>query len=608
MDQEERRAENVKRVPIETLVEICGQDRAVPPFEAEAVEVSGRGMHVRTGYLPEAGSPLVCRFEDRGREILVEGEVAWRAEDEHGGEFGIKFTALDAGSVEVLRDLCDSDGEVVEATDADPEPEEVEEEALDPLHERQGAKVRLHIDGLGSPMKARVRKGNPKRVDVGSNLEFLKVGKSLEIEEMDQEGERRLALIDSVSVAVDPQSQVPQLVVTLRYEGVDSTPEPAVIDASDEAHEEPLLPSHVPSSRYDELDMVSSDDEIAEEAEAMRGALGNAARSAGVAMSSAGAKLATFSTTASSGVGRWFKTATSKVEALKKKESEAGRPRRTTAPPPSGNFASRRFEKLRGGPATEPSPELQTVPKRGKKKIIAAAAVAGVALCATVYAMSGSDEPPAAETAATPATRSTDVVAVNEQGDPAQPATQVAAAALPAPAPAAPEPNEEGIVADVPLFGPTPMATMEPAPLGAPPDEEPDNIDDIPASKSAPDEAWDDSSAKTQEKKVDPRSVKPWGRGKMHLPVIHRLRLDKPGSAIQGAVGPTGFTIVVPKRKAMEKGKGIAKRDKRIAKFRAVNTPQGAQISFKFKNGVPGYRVRLRKDFVEFLISSPKKK
>jgi hypothetical protein len=55
----------------------------------------------------------------------------------------------------------------------------------------------------------------------------------------------------------------------------------------------------------------------------------------------------------------------------------------------------------------------------------------------------------------------------------------------------------------------------------------------------------------------------------------------------------------------MEAGKYIQKRDDRIARVRTNNGASGAQVSFQFRDGVPAYRVRLRKDFVEFLISAP---
>jgi hypothetical protein len=62
---------------------------------------------------------------------------------------------------------------------------------------------------------------------------------------------------------------------------------------------------------------------------------------------------------------------------------------------------------------------------------------------------------------------------------------------------------------------------------------------------------------------------------------------------------------MVPSRKVMEAAAGIAKRDERIARIRATNTPGGAQVSIRFKGAVPPYRVRLRKDYLEFLISAP---
>src|SRR5690349_1682362 len=221
IERQERRAPGVNRVPVARLVDICGRDANVPAFEAESIELSGRGMHVRTPYLPPLGAPLVCRLEDNGREIVVEGTVSWQRTSDGGGEFGVQFTALDSGSVEALKSLCGL---------TDEPPEEKEPLAPEPSVEPAlaGAAVKLHIDGLGAPMKARVRKGGSKRLQVGSNLEFLKVGRGLQVEDVEQ-GQRRGAKIDAVSIAIDPQTQVPQLVVALRYEGDDTTPEPSVI-------------------------------------------------------------------------------------------------------------------------------------------------------------------------------------------------------------------------------------------------------------------------------------------------------------------------------------------------------------------------------------------
>jgi hypothetical protein len=186
---EERRTEGQGRMPVETLVEVVGNEPGIPAFEAESVDVSARGMHLRTAYLPDEGAPLVCRFEEQGREIVVEGVVAWRREGARGGEFGIEFTALDSRSVDALRELCEPAGKSAgKGEQAAAAPEE--------LPHDNGTKVRLHIDGLGSPMKARVRSGDVQRVQVGSNLEFLKVGRRLEIEDLergDRSGEQGAA-------------------------------------------------------------------------------------------------------------------------------------------------------------------------------------------------------------------------------------------------------------------------------------------------------------------------------------------------------------------------------------------------------------------------------
>jgi hypothetical protein len=55
----------------------------------------------------------------------------------------------------------------------------------------------------------------------------------------------------------------------------------------------------------------------------------------------------------------------------------------------------------------------------------------------------------------------------------------------------------------------------------------------------------------------------------------------------------------------MESGRAIQRRDKRIVQVKTSNQAAGAQVSFQFRGKVPAYRVRLRKDFAEFLISAP---
>ncbi len=232
LENQERRSPNAARVHVDSRVEICGQEPESSAFEAQSINVSSRGMQLRTHFVPEQGQSLVCRFESHGRQIVVEGQVIWRRDAAEGdGEFGVQFTALDGSSVDALKALCTPAAlHVAEVREASP-PGLLDVEA--------GTKVRLHIEGLAAPMKARVKGSSRRRVQVGSNLEFLKVGREIEVESGD-ENPNFLALIDGVEVSIDPRTQVPQLLVTLRRPGIDATPEPAVVDTkarfSDKSH------------------------------------------------------------------------------------------------------------------------------------------------------------------------------------------------------------------------------------------------------------------------------------------------------------------------------------------------------------------------------------
>lgn len=603
-EPEERRDPEKPRKTVSTLVEVCGNVPGIPVFEAESIDVSPHGMHLRTAYLPEQGAPLVCRFESDGREIVVEGMVAWRREGGRGGEFGVKFTALDSRSVDALRNLCGLDSAAPKAEVPIGEP---------------GARVRLHIDGLGSPMKARVKAGGSSKVQVGSSLEFLKVGKRLELEDLDI-GARRSAEIDGVSVIVDPSTQVPQLVVALRFEGsADSTPSPSVADVS--AREPASAGVRIPGSavttdakkaseKPKESPRVSDSEDDGEDAPEMRGRIAVMAANAEESAKRASETLARASAGAAQGAATFFKNAGARLLELRKKSSPP--PRRTTSPAPGSSAAEK--PKLR--PQSGSSPSLEAVPM--KKLSRRTLGIAGGASVATVgillFALRGPSAPPPGASNG----------AVNGELVSEIPAQTKAAAPGASAVPNALGTNSDGLVtANVPLFGPTPLATTEPAPLGPPPGS---NAAAVEASERADarqslgsqmndesfaEESDGDARSSKSEKSSDkgkpqkPEDVAPWGHGKMHEPTIYRIRLDGPGEKIVGTQEPTGFNVTVPERKVMEAVGGIAKRDDRIARVRSNNGDSGAQLSFRFKDDVPSYRVRLRRDYVEVLISAP---
>jgi hypothetical protein len=173
------------------------------------------------------------------------------------------------------------------------------------------------------------------------------------------------------------------------------------------------------------------------------------------------------------------------------------------------------------------------------------------------------------------------------------------------------------------------MATLEPAPLGPAPDElggaapqaskptqarddefsdadRDESFAETPSKKHDKDKDKANKSDKPEKAEVQPEDVKPFVEGKLHLPVIHKLKLDKPGAALQGTKSSSGFTVVIPNRKVMDGGTSIVKRDDRIADVKIKNTDAGARITFVFRGSkVPAYKVRLRHSSVEFFVSSP---
>ncbi|MBI4700277.1 MAG: PilZ domain-containing protein [Deltaproteobacteria bacterium] len=211
----DRRDSRARRVEFGAFVEVGAGEAG--GFEAESLDVSTEGMRLRTAYLPSPGQTLVCRFDGVGGDVVAEGEVAWCKQQARGGELGVRFSRLDANGAALLRDLCAGQAEA--AAEALPEPP-----SADPNEAQPGARVRLHIQGLGSPMRARVRDVAGGEVLIGSNLEFLRVGRDVQLEDVER-GARRVALIEHVAVEIDPESNVPQLVVALRYEDAEREPD-----------------------------------------------------------------------------------------------------------------------------------------------------------------------------------------------------------------------------------------------------------------------------------------------------------------------------------------------------------------------------------------------
>lgn len=625
-------------------------------------------MSVRATHLPELEAPLVMRFQEHGAEVIAEAVVVWRKPADAGSEFGVRFTALDSRSVQALKALCHA--EPVPESEADDRPEGDARDAGDEEYDTEPAPpamasalsslppsarsvtpspapsaVKLHIEGLAAPMQARVRQAGSKQVAFASPLEFLRVGRNVDVEEATL-GQRRRARIDRVDVDVDPESQVPELVVSLRYDSTAPPPrvrtarppatksralerelaEDGSLDDADASggpdlagygeRESPALKATVRSlvpgrPRLDEPELdaadmrrdgpsleidIETDREGLSDAERLRqrldGVLDELSKAARVAR-----QRARHVGAAATRGARWLAT---RAESARRSALAAQRalPRRRTASAPR----SLRAVALRSQTPNAGDAAPRRLPPR---RALAVGAIVISAAAATwigrasprADAVAPTVTPAAAASAAPAAAPSGPAPVIIEE----IPAPSQRPRLLVPPDDGEPEDVAEpaGVVAQVPLFGPT---SLDPAPVrGA----------RAAATRATPERralARAQSNAGAFEAPAPSSRTKPkagaeFTSGRLHLPTVHRLRLDEPGATLRGERTPTGFDVIIPGRKTMESGTAIARRDSRIAKVTTKNGSDGARISFRFRSDIPAYKVRLRNDFIEFFIS-----
>ncbi|MEY2929497.1 MAG: hypothetical protein RL033_246, partial [Pseudomonadota bacterium] len=539
--------------------------------------------------------------------------------------------------------------------------------------------VRLHVAGLSAPLQARVKAQVSNRLELGSQLDFLRVGRALEVEDLAYGG-KRTAYVESLDVSVDPKSRVPELVVSVRYADASdaaqlgssrigtpepqrarslargrsywetevpsttpppTTPRPApergrtpappeldlsnaeeradgtsdgALDGEDERDTTPPpLPLRVdraerpaaaasksadkssskePSSKQPTVELAArarSEEEEQDSAEvdsteALLARLDGLLRGVPQAARAASEQVARWSGAASRGAGQLFAQARRAMSASRRPAA----PRRRTAAAPRSSLRSsplRQTSQPSSQQRSRTDEAADVLRRRGTRTVIWSCLVALLAI-GIGYAARPSRQ------VATPA---------------AARVSSATAAVLPAPATSVPlaRASTPGGAASEPLppLGAAPLrvpsASVAEDEVGVPPSNE------GPSSKSQlQDESPPSPSPSPARGQIVTAGGDEFGQGRMHLPVIYRLRLDEPGGSLRGERTATGFDITIVGRRVLDSANAIAKRDSRIAKVSTHNSSQGTRVSFRFRDEIPAYKVRLRRDAVEFLISS----
>ncbi len=618
----DRRSVVGQRVHFEAMVAIGGASGGAG-FEAESVDVSSHGMRLRTAYLPAIGDQLVCRFDGADGEIVALGEVVWANEEGRGGEFALRFVDVDADTEAALRALCGKDED-----DAAPAEEASKKPAV-----AAGTRVRLHIEGLASPMKARVKDGDDRGLAVGSSLEFLKLGRPVEIEDVDR-GARREGFVDHVKVEVDPSTSVPQLVVSLRFDALQLLASPSKDEASSsvtDAREE--ASSKAPStnaaatnkpakSRADGKSKGVVDAKSGETASSE----GKAARAAASDADSAdegssasddideenpfgpsklaiasqrakelGARAASSIVPALGKVGAgatslWStmrQTVEGRISARNgEATSEKSSRRRVTAPPPGGALTSEGRRVVRHEAGDEAPETVGSLPMhRPKRGVVLGAAAALVVLLGVVGLVrrSSSSEASAEGLAAAPSA-STSAAAH---------AIDASMAALP-PIPGAPA------TADVPLYGPTPLSTTEQLPTTPPASGDPS------ASLADGGDAAEgmERGEKGEGEEKPAKLAREFGKAGLKSKKPLKLRMDGPVDGIVGTDTDDGFTLTIPGRKALSTTTALVKKDDRLSAVDVINKEDGVEIAVRFKGDKPDYFAKVQGDRLEIALDA----
>jgi len=588
----ERRNNDATRIPIDLWIRLAHEDYE-EPFDADGVDLSTRGLAMRSDYLPEVGDRLRCSFDcpPFGDEIAVDGEVVWAHDaGDRSGEFGLRFDPVGEEIEESLRAMVQHLGGEAAATVA-----------------------RLHLDGVASPIEAEILERDARWLTVEQELPFLQVGMGVSIEN----GGSPRGRLASVDLRIE--NGTPRLVLSVELdearEDADAEPAGAIddgfveestfddepaqagaaetldeVDGSDATVQDYELPEELaeavdgaaPIERDDvQVFAVSERDDDAWDDEARdaiaptedeapgvdrmaqlkaalrpvaakaREQLATAGAKVRPALSAAWAKVVVFASLVASKAGPMTKALFARVKALLAKALKRGGKRRTTAAPP---------KRVAGVPRRRQVAEAEApAPKRSGRRILILSVLAFVGVGAALFALTGGDEE-------------------------------------------APEAEPQTVV--------LPATNAAPAPIEAAPEPAPEPIDDAPAADEAPapegGRLGEPSFPSLQD--ADPASApvtegQTFGAASVSDGRSATIRMSQPVTTLRGQPLDDGFTVTVPGALALDRAAPIAAANPSIERAMILNRGDHAVLTIRFVAGrTPPYRVAARGRAIEIVI------
>ncbi|APS00799.1 PilZ domain-containing protein [Pajaroellobacter abortibovis] len=593
----DRRAAGEFRTPFKGTVEV--EEGFGLCFEAQACNISEGGMLLCTTYLPEVEQLVTCHVELPGQKgFLANGKVVWRKERDRGGEFGLQFDELSPGGVEAVRVLTETTGESKKSSEREPQ---------------MGTAVRLHIEGLPTAMRARIKEALGVQWTIGSELGFLQLGRCLTIEPAETEGTKRIARIENVEVEINPETSTPQLIVRVSLTPP-PPPSPTIqrnthVQDEKEEDEIPTMPSSVrPVSHHGEA--FNSPEEH------LSSPVNNSVKGGSPSSLSPSSSIWQVpSIPIQAGhISRLMQHALTCIQSSSGSLWRGARAlfippppatirspsRRVTAPPPGGGISARGKTTLRQQSSYSYShyepPKIERGVRVSQRWVIVGGLGIGAIALAT-FALRSPSTPPLPPPATTPLLSQNAVL----PGDSSPSSSETNPSTTPSTFAVQVQPTLEPTPTEEESYRKEIVTT---APLTAPPSHS-FTYTGLSATKMKGPQLLPSPLKKkfTTDKHI---SVPSFGVGPINHANVLRLRLDSTIEKLQGTTKQGGFNVFIPNCRALEPAGPLASQDGRIQSIRILNQPHGAELFVTFKNReIPPYQVRGKEHILEIALAQP---